>query len=148
MQNDALCALVDYWTDNYNSKIIIETNGTLIDERTLRHLHILGGDDIYISISPKTLESFTNIFNIDIPIDTFRRHISFKAVVGSQKFPTSNWEALLFKAAKNGHPIYLMPEGVTQEELIKNLKYVEKVGGVLEDNYKLSPRMHIFLGIK
>ena len=147
MQIDAMLELVDYWNDNFNSPIIIETNGTLIDENMLRQLHILAGEDVFISISPKTPRSFTNIFNCDIPIRSFHKQISFKLVLGDD-WPPLNWVTYLVKAIENDHPVYLMPEGVTQEQLIHNLKHVEHFGRLLKDNYRLSPRMHIFLGIK
>ncbi len=147
MQVDALIKLVDYWADNFDSPIIIETNGTLIDESILRQLHILAGSNVYISISPKTPESFTNIFNCDIPITSFCKQISFKLVLGDD-WPPLNWATYLVKAIENGHSIYLMPEGQTKKELIHNLEYVEHFGRLIKDNYRLSPRIHIFLGIK
>lgn len=147
MQVDAMIKLISYWADNFDNKIIIETNGTLINETILRRLYVLGGDNIFISISPKTPKSFTNIFNSDIPIASFHKQISFKLVLGDD-WPPLNWATYLVKAIESNHPIYLMPEGTTQKQLIHNMKHVEHFGRLLKDNYRLSPRMHIFLGIK
>jgi len=147
VQIDALFELIKHWISNFKSNIIIETNGTLITDHNLREIHSIADNRVFISVSPKNNKSFTNIFDMRIPVESFRKHISFKVVVNNF-LPPLNWVNHLKYAILNNHLIYLMPEGTTPKQITQNLKYVGQFGRQLDDNYILSPRCHIFLGIK
>jgi len=147
VQEEALFKLVEYWAANFKSNIIIETNGTLLTSFNLRHIYEVGDNRVYLSISPKFKETFMRVFDVKIPLGKFREKISFKLVVGKDLFPL-NWAVELTRAIKEDHPIYLMPEGITSEQMSSNLDRVEQMGRLLKDRYKLSPRTHFYLGIK
>jgi len=147
VQADSLFELIKHWINNFESDIIIETNGTLITDQNLRKIYSLSDNRVFVSISPKNNESFTNVFDLQIPVKSFCKHISFKVVV-RKDWPSASWVKHLKQAILKNHPIYLMPEGITLEQIIQNLEYVKLLGEQIEGNYRLSPRCHIFLGIK
>lgn len=147
LQFDKIVDLIKHWfTETNETKVIIETNGTMYDKDDLIKLLDIGGERVFISVSPKIESSFTNIFDMDIPL-FFRRQISFKLVLGKD-FPPLNWAEFAQQAINNKIQVYLMPEGDNQKTMSENMEIIEFVGELLNYRYILSPRTHYYLGIQ
>lgn len=151
LQFDKMLLLIKHWFTETNetneTKIIIETNGTVYDKNDLIKLFDVGGSErIFLSVSPKTENSFTNIFDMKIPL--FIKHqISFKLVLG-KSFPPLNWVEFAQQVVDSEMQVYLMPEGNDQKAMIKNMETVGFIGKLLNYRYILSPRIQYYLEIQ
>lgn len=152
---DQLSKLLTAYLSLREGIVIIETNGTLI-HNVFENCFSLGpsievnfpraeANRIYLSISPKTDASF-HFLSDEIPYSDVK--IAIKMVICTG-FPIPRWNPFIQYWDKHGLPLYLMPEGVTKEEMLFNLPQIYDYANNLGlHNFMISPRTHILLGIK
>ena len=141
--------LVDFWFKTTDSRVIIETNGTMFypeKDYYYKQWEFLDGPNserLYISISPKTDDSFS-FLELEPPM----YNLSLKVVVGKDFYPTQ-WASRLRAAENMGISIVLMPEGKTIEDIKRSLSYISQFAKNARLNrFLLSPRVHILAGFK
>jgi organic radical activating enzyme len=126
------------FNEGYTSEI--ETNGTIFCEPLTR----VAIDQFNISPKLKSSnqeEGYGNKRINDKILDTYPIDKSnFKFVVNSIDDIA---EILTLHSRHNKLPIYLMPQGMTREEIIKNAPYVVEL--CLKRNFNYSPREHIII---
>lgn len=126
------------YNEGYTSEI--ETNGTIFCEPLTR----VAIDQFNISPKLKSSnqeEGYDNKRINDKVIDSYPEEKStFKFVVNSIDDIA---EILTLHSRHNKLPVYLMPQGMTREEIIKNAPYVVEL--CLKRNFNYSPREHIIL---
>jgi organic radical activating enzyme len=160
---EAIDLLMERWAICMETGIIIETNGMLVRTIEGREIEIYDAPGsyrvkkiyfpdvpLYLSISPKHLDSFSVFENVKYPNDILSNNIkiSMKLVVG-QNFPPEDWASYVWSAEKRGFPIYLMPMGTSLDEMKFHLDYIYGLAKRWElQNFIISPRCHILLGVR
>jgi hypothetical protein len=153
---ESLSKLLTAYLSLREGVVVIETNGTLI-HNVSNNRFSLGTtkywvgfpqdevDRIFLSISPKADQSFL-FLSEGIPFTDVK--ISVKMVIGTG-FPFPRWNPFIQFWDKHSLPLYLMPEGVTKEEMLFNLPQIYQYANNLSlHNFMISPRTHILMGVK
>ena len=150
------------------TKIEIETNGTLLNNKTDKMLFYHWDKTIQINISPKLVAGYyrsAKIMGIDDIIDLFNENndVSFKNILNETP-TTITWKFVYSKDGEesiekfirgvaNVNDVYIMPLTPDYKEYKKEMQFLEDfrkssydtIDYCMRTGYMFSPRLHIFI---
>ena len=125
--------------DSYTSEV--ETNGTLIANKDYKDYVDLFNISVKLKSSNQQTEVYDKVRINDIAIKSFPiARSSFKFVISKKE---DIHEVLNLHYKHPMLPVYLMPEGITRNQIVNNSEMVVEL--CIQNNFIYSPREHIII---